>query len=339
MFIRVPAFSNTGLVLDSKTCGDTVYLSPPAAESSPSPSPKWQHPGYSVDTRKQIAGVAKARGLIGRRAASSVLDAECETGKDLMPHMSGLASVWDLVAYTFDAGGLCEELRARGPVMAALYVTDELMTHISGLISGDVSASTVYVPALGDSPPRNSGLVTVVVLSPLSDDDTTTTTTTTVVVSLPWGTFRAEAACAWDGSILVSSSCLKNLCSLASRANVSPSRSPSHSVEVRVIDPGWNPVTTRPLPSANVVTPRVVGKTRELKRTVVSSKPAAAAAAPSPTTTTTTTSSPPKSKRHHALVAWFRKDENVSLLLEGVVTATVVVLAIMVIVTLKSRRH
>lgn len=314
LFIRVPAFSNTELVLDSASCGDPVYLCAPG--SPPSPASKWVHPGYSSDVRKQICCVAKARGLISRRSASQQSEGG-GGGGDLMTELCQLASCWDLDAYSLDEGVLCEELSVRGPVMGALYVTDELVAHISGLIGGSVSEMCVYSP-----PPAGggctAGLVSVVAVGVGGGGE--------IEVSLPWGTFP-ESVGGWNGNIMVRPACLHNLCSLASHSTVSVSRSAEHSVAVRAMKPGWRPVTTRPLPPAQVAAPRVVGKTRELKRTVVT------------TTPTPATAARPARRRHHALLAWFSKEEHVSLLLEGVVTATVVVLAVMVMVSLKTRRH
>jgi hypothetical protein len=285
MFIRLPVSCNVGLAVKQPMEDARMSSTPP---TGPPPIPKaWQHPGFSLDPRRMIAAVARARALVNRQTASSACQEPLDASETLsvLSHVSRLASKWNLVGYTLDTSQIETEIASRGPVVAAVPVRDSLLAHISARLNGE---EPVYRP---DDP--ELGLVSVAILG-WKDEHW--------IAALPWGKFTsATSAHAWDGCVRIPKDMCVNACAMCKRAQLGQG-----TFAVKVMPASWDPPTTKPLPPSNESS-RTSGKVKHLKKPKVSK------------------------------MAF--TDENVTLVLKCVVTATIMVLAILVLVMMKTRRH
>jgi hypothetical protein len=127
------------------------------------------------------------------------------------------------------------------------------------------------------------------------------------LVALPWGKFSKPE---WDGCVYVPATMPVNACGMCKPSGVQATET---SFVVNVMPDAWTPPTTRPLPTT--MGSRTSGKVKHLKS---------------------------KTKReHHPLRTLCDKltDENITTGLKCVVTTTMIILAIMVVVILKTRKH
>lgn len=301
MFIQFPVHCNVALAVDDNGSESGILPSP-----SPTPSvlKSWQHPGFSEDPRKMIAAMARCRNLITRSTASNLGDMD-SGDYSVLTHMSKLASKWDLIGYTFDQSSLKTEL-GRGPVCGAISVRDPLLTHISSIMSGKLDPLTPY--SLDESNDEEHGFVCVVVLKCTENQK--------LCVALPWGKFpkKLDGTPVWDGCICVDPKVVVNLCGMSKRNLLG---SGGEGVQIRVMPKEWFPATTKPLPSTSSSTSvDSIGKMKKLKGVKV----------------------PKKSTPKLNLKPKFT-DENISLGIKCVVTTTIIILSILILVLLKTRRH
>lgn len=124
------------------------------------------------------------------------------------------------------------------------------------------------------------------------------------VVALPWGKFsKSTSAHAWDGCVRIPRRVVVNACAMCKPGEVQA----EGTFAVKLMPDAWNPPTTRPLPP-NTESSRTSGKVKHLK-------------------------TKPKEV--------FRKfnDENVTLVLKCVVTSAIIVLAVLTLVMMNTRKH
>lgn len=125
------------------------------------------------------------------------------------------------------------------------------------------------------------------------------------VVALPWGKFsKSMSEHAWDGCVRVPS--VVNACAMCNPSDLKPSPT---GFEVKIMPTSWNPPTTRPLP-ANTESSRTSGKVKHLN----------------------------KPDHLEAFRAKFT-DDNVTLVLKCLITTTIIVLAVLTLVMMKTRKH
>jgi hypothetical protein len=127
------------------------------------------------------------------------------------------------------------------------------------------------------------------------------------VVALPWGKFtKTTSEHSWDGCVRIPMDMLVNACAMCKPSSVLV----DGTFSVNIMPASWTPPTTKPLPS-KPDTSRTSGKLKHLK----------------------TTPKPPRIGCHKF------NDENVTLVLKCVVTSTIIVLAVLTLVMMNTRRH
>ena len=223
-----------------------------------------------------------------------------DDNKSILTHVAELAMKWDMVAYTVDPEHIRQEL-SRGPVCAVIPVNDCLLSHVSSIMS-----SPHAPPPLHTSESNEHGFVGVVILK--CDNDKFT-------VAVPWGKFpkRRDGKSIWDGCVDVHRDVVMNACSMCKRDDLT---SPTQAgVPVKIMPKEWTPATTRPLPSTSSSTSvHSGGKMKNLGK---------------------------KHRPKHPSSSLGSKlnDENVSMVIKCVVTTTIIILSILCLVMLKSKRH
>jgi hypothetical protein len=313
MYINFPVHCNVALAVDDNGSESGVLPSPPPA--SPSVLKSWQHPGFSEDPRKMVSAMARCRNLITRSTASNL--GEMDSGDySVLTHVSKLASKWDLIGYTFDESSLKTEL-GRGPVCGAISVRDPLLTHISSIMSGKIDPLTPYSLEESTDEGHEHGFVCVVVLKCTDNGE--------LCVALPWGKFpkKLDGKPVWDGCVHVDPKVVVNLCGMSKRnllvPNLTGNPGKEEGVQIRVMPKEWFPATTKPLPSTSSSTSvDSIGKMKNLKGVKVKLQK--------------------KSGPKLNLKTKFT-DENISLGIKCVVTSTIIILSILILVLLKTRRH
>ena len=120
------------------------------------------------------------------------------------------------------------------------------------------------------------------------------------MVALPWGKFsKTTSAHTWDGCVYIPHTMVMNACAMCKATDTGV------GMEVILMPESWNPPTTRPLPQ-NCDLSRSSGKMKHLKNRTVRPR---------------------------------LTDENVSLVVTCVVTTTNIVLAILTLNMMKTRKH
>jgi hypothetical protein len=223
----------------------------------------------------------------------------CETGGSMLTHVAQLASKWDLVAYTMGPDQIGEEL-GRGPVCAVIPVKDSLMGHVSSIMSS--SSPSMYMKQEDES--NEHGFLGVVILKCTGDGFT---------VAVPWGKFpkRQDGTSIWDGCVDVHRDVVLNPCAMCKRDRLSPPATHG-GVRVKIMSKTWLPATTRPLPSTSSTSVHSGGKVKKLGK---------------------------KSRHPTSSLKSKFNDENVSVVIKCVVTSTIIILSILCLVVLKSKRH
>jgi hypothetical protein len=257
--VKFPVHSNVGLAMEERMSSNVDGFlnlkdeeTPTLSSSYMIPSKTWNHPGHASDPRKMVAAVARARGLINRTTASTVSQkTETFDSKLSVPaHVARLASKWELVAYTLQPSDIAREIKTRGPLLAALRINDPLLHAVSSRLQG-------ITPQVEDDDSSNHGTTIVAVLGWDKHESYT--------IALPWGKFASPS---WDGTLVVDSSKLTNVCGIAKQEDVSPTQNndTSHFIKVNVLPPSWDPLTMHPLPKVDHVG-SVTGKQRFIRNT------------------------------------------------------------------------
>ena len=313
LHVQFPVHANVGVAMEGDGDGPAVdgFLSTKGHirdRNTPWRVAQWSHPGHTVDVRKMVAAVARARGVINRTTAFTVTQSpQRTTSLGCVPsHVAQLASKWELVAYSVNPEDVRDEIVARGPVVAALHITDALLACVSSCLrEEEVEALEPVTPST-----TNHGTVIVAVLGWEADDDVW-------VVALPWGKFPT-----WDGTVRVNRTSVMNVCGLARQEDVCPTKKDSgSSMKVSVLPPTWDPPTTQPLPPvANVGS--VTGKQKAIKKT-------------KPSTSTSSTSPAPAPARPNWR-AWMTND-HINLTVQCSVTVVVIIVGILTLFLMRRR--
>ena len=257
MHVQFPVHANVGLAVNTASGGVSGFLPSSTTASISSylaPAKKWTHPGYALDPRRMVAAIAYARGIINRTTAATVSqdgDMALDTGLSVPAHVARLASKWELVAYSVNPDDVCTEIMMRGPVVATVHVTDELLGRVSAHLQGGGHPQPLPpLPSTQVSP--DFGTVIVALLGWEEEH---------WVAALPWGKFPMLG---WDGSVHLLRGTELNVCALAKQEEVRPANTLGDLMKVTVLPPNWSPPTTQPLPAVDHIG-TATGKVKALK--------------------------------------------------------------------------
>ncbi len=301
--MRLPVHCNVGLEVSDSAAGASGYLPADLPPAGLSVGKAWSHPGYTTDPRRMVAAVARARGLITRKTASSVSlgGEDAQPGVCVSVHVAAMSTKWELAGYSVKSSDIRAEISARGPVVASVPVTDALLAHVSDHLSSNSPAPPLPSP---DAPVHGN---VIVALLGWKDRHW--------VVALPWGKYPEFN---WDGTVLWPWGSELDACGMAQMSDVSATPADAH-IRVTVLPRDWNPLTTQPLPQ--VAPTRIgtaVGKSKPLRHT----KRRASAA----------------HKPKFSLRQWMSSDENAGVAMQCVVTLSIIVVAILTLVAIR-RQH
>lgn len=309
MNVKFPVHCN--VALDVNKGSEDAVLPLPVPSGGPPPLKSWQHPGFCEDPVKMVCAMARARNLITRATASNATGCGV-AATSILTHVAALASKWDMVAYTVDSRHIGTEL-GRGPVCAALRIRDSFLDHVSSLMKE--TPSTPPPMYMNEEASNEHGFVSVVILECVSGDG--------FRVALPWGKFpkRRDGGVIWDGCVDVHRDVVVNACSMCKRDLVTSNTSDG-GVPVKIMPKEWTPATTRPLPSTSPLTSvHSRGKVKKLGK-----KKGGGGGGRSGGMGVSTL----KNKLN---------EENVCVAMKCVLFTTIIVLSILCIVLLKSKKH
>ena len=308
----------------------------------------WTHPGYCHSLYPLVTAMARSRQLISRATAASAPTApvlhptsvpltHTPAPVETVPTaVTELASMWNLVPYTMDTPGgwkdstLRGHLQACGPFVAAIHVTELLLSSISAAFFSSaprLSHPLASVHAPLPSPPAvpSIGMVGVVVFGWTTDG---------WKAAVPWGNFESRG---FNGVVVVPWNGLHDVCALGREYDVVMLNDNDNDARrsmsmVRRLRTTLSSNTPPPSVTVSHPQPRPLptlddhhigfygGKMKRIRRH--------SAASPPPLTPTTTTTS--VSPMHH-IAAWFTP-ERTSLLMQLSVTLVVIVVAIFTLV-------
>jgi hypothetical protein len=147
------------------------------------------------------------------------------------------------VAYSVSTDLVKLEVLARGPVLAVLPITNDVLEHVGACLAGKP------VHPLNPIDTTDHGNLGVAILGWDAD---------AWIIALPWGRFPM-----WDGTIHVSQNACVNVCALSRQEDVSVDA--NSGARVTVFPPLWEPLTTKPLPEIASAS-NVSGKYKNLKK-------------------------------------------------------------------------